>query len=50
MYPARGVGDLWRGRPDAPHALAGLLGRGRALLPAALEEPATTSGRPGSAA
>lgn len=44
IYPARGVGDLWRGgRPDPPRALARLLGRTRALLLAALDEPATTS-------
>ncbi|MFD5027761.1 DUF5937 family protein [Streptomyces sp. NPDC058373] len=44
VYPARGVGELWRGgRPDTPRALARLLGRTRALLLAALDEPATTS-------
>ncbi|MEU6107248.1 DUF5937 family protein [Streptomyces albidoflavus] len=44
IYPARGVGELWRGGgPAAPHALARLLGRTRALLLAALDEPATTS-------
>ncbi|MGW2264355.1 ArsR/SmtB family transcription factor [Streptomyces koyangensis] len=44
IHPARGVGELWRGGgPAAPHALARLLGRTRALLLAALDEPATTS-------
>ncbi|WP_436739794.1 DUF5937 family protein [Streptomyces sp. BBFR102] len=44
IYPARGVGELWReGGPAAPRALARLLGRTRARLLAALDEPATTS-------
>ncbi|MCR0989358.1 DUF5937 family protein [Streptomyces albidoflavus] len=44
VYPARGVGELWHGAgPAAPRALARLLGRTRALLLAALDEPATTT-------
>ncbi|MFF8563530.1 ArsR family transcriptional regulator [Streptomyces albidoflavus] len=44
IYPARGVGELWHGGgPAAPRALARLLGRTRALLLAALDEPATTT-------
>ncbi|MGW0581485.1 DUF5937 family protein [Streptomyces sp. NPDC002920] len=43
-YPARGIGGLWAdpaGR--APEVLVRLLGRGRAAVLAALDEPATTS-------
>jgi DNA-binding transcriptional ArsR family regulator len=46
LYPARGVGGLWRGAgaPDeVPPALTRLLGRNRAALLAALDEPATTT-------
>lgn len=42
-YPARGVATLWeRGRSAAPDALAGVLGRSRALLLAELDSPAST--------
>jgi DNA-binding transcriptional ArsR family regulator len=44
IYPARGVGALWEQKgPTAPAALAGLLGRSRARLLAALESPASTT-------
>ncbi|GAA3359412.1 DUF5937 family protein [Streptomyces antimycoticus] len=44
IYPARGVGGLWR-EPDAEgrDALVRLLGAGRAAVLSALEEPASTS-------
>jgi hypothetical protein len=43
VYPARGVGELWSA-PDAPsRALERLLGRGRALVLGALDEPASTT-------
>ncbi|MGH4033730.1 DUF5937 family protein [Actinomycetota bacterium Odt1-20B] len=44
-YPARGIGGLWD-EPAAhtPDALVRLLGRGRATVLTALEEPATTTG------
>ncbi|MFD5390696.1 DUF5937 family protein [Streptomyces sp. NPDC127074] len=44
IYPARGVGGLWR-EPDGEgmDALVRLLGAGRAAVLAALEEPASTS-------
>jgi Family of unknown function (DUF5937)/Helix-turn-helix domain len=44
VYPARGIGGLWS-EPDgrAPDALARLLGRGRAAVLAALDEPADTT-------
>ncbi|MCP9206467.1 ArsR/SmtB family transcription factor [Streptomyces sp. NEAU-Y11] len=44
IYPARGVGGLWR-EPDAaaPDALVRLLGANRAAILADLEEPASTS-------
>ncbi|PZF79807.1 ArsR/SmtB family transcription factor [Jiangella anatolica] len=42
-YPARGIATLWeRGRPAAPDALAGVVGRSRALLLAELDSPAST--------
>ncbi|MYS14606.1 DUF5937 family protein [Streptomyces sp. SID4982] len=44
VYPARGVGGLWA-EPGArtPEALARLLGRGRAAVLAALDDPASTT-------
>lgn len=43
-YPARGAGTAWeRTGHAAPDALAGVLGRSRALLLRLLDEPATTS-------
>ena len=43
-YPARGIGGLWAEPSDhAPDVLVRLLGRGRAAVLAALDEPATTS-------
>ncbi|PGH48259.1 DUF5937 family protein [Streptomyces sp. Ru87] len=45
VYPARGIGGLWTDPAGRmPDALARLLGRGRAAVLAALEEPATTTG------
>ncbi|MFI6350693.1 DUF5937 family protein [Streptomyces sp. NPDC050560] len=43
-YPARGIGGLWA-PPDeqTPRALVRLLGRGRAAVFAALDEPASTT-------
>lgn len=42
-YPARGIGGLWAERADAGgDVLVRLLGRGRAAVLAALEEPAAT--------
>lgn len=44
VYPARGIGGLWAEPADrTPDALVRLLGRGRAAVLAALDEPATTS-------
>ncbi|MEU9334492.1 DUF5937 family protein [Streptomyces sp. NPDC048290] len=44
VYPARGLAGLWNGPGDhAPEALVRLLGRGRATVLTALDEPATTS-------
>jgi DNA-binding transcriptional ArsR family regulator len=44
IYPARGVGVLWRtGSVAAPAALARLLGQSRAKLLADLDEPRSTS-------
>ncbi len=43
-YPARGIGGLWAEPADrTPEALAALLGRGRAAVLTALDDPATTS-------
>ncbi|MFG2619400.1 DUF5937 family protein [Streptomyces sp. NPDC048507] len=43
-YPARGIGALWTASPGpAPRALAGLLGRARAEVLCALDEPASTT-------
>lgn len=42
-YPARGIATLWEHRDlDAPEALAAVLGRTRARLLAALDQPAST--------
>ncbi|MGW7450907.1 DUF5937 family protein [Streptomyces sp. NPDC054787] len=44
VYPARGIGALWTpAREDTPAALARLMGRARADVLCALDEPATTS-------
>ncbi|MEW2086439.1 winged helix-turn-helix domain-containing protein [Streptomyces sp. NPDC005283] len=43
-YPPRGIGTLWEQRPPPhSHALAGVLGRTRALLLAELAAPASTT-------
>ncbi|MGW7413086.1 DUF5937 family protein [Streptomyces sp. NPDC054863] len=45
-YPVRGIGGLWAEQPEGagtPAALARLLGRGRADVLCALDEPASTS-------
>ncbi|NJQ00773.1 winged helix-turn-helix transcriptional regulator [Streptomyces sp. PLAI1-29] len=45
VYPARGAGGLWeRPAEHPPEVLARLLGRGRAAVLTALEEPASTTG------
>ncbi|GGK51266.1 ArsR/SmtB family transcription factor [Streptomyces flaveus] len=44
VYPARGIGGLWAEPNDrTPDALVRLLGRGRATVLTALDEPATTT-------
>lgn len=44
IYPARGIGGLWTEPADrTPQALARLLGRARADVLCALDEPAGTS-------
>ncbi|MFJ2517193.1 DUF5937 family protein [Streptomyces griseoviridis] len=44
VYPARGIGGLWSRPADrAPDVLVRLLGRGRAAVLAALDEPAGTA-------
>ncbi|MEU4573947.1 DUF5937 family protein [Nonomuraea sp. ATR24] len=44
VYPVLGVGTLWEsGPPPAPGALAALIGRSRAAILLALDEPSTTS-------
>ena len=44
VYPARGVGELWRATPArAPAALARLLGRTRAVVLASLDDPVSTT-------
>ncbi|MFF4352673.1 DUF5937 family protein [Streptomyces sp. NPDC001530] len=44
VYPARGIGGLWAEPSDrTPDALVRLLGRGRAAVLTALDEPATTT-------
>ncbi|MGH3294141.1 MAG: DUF5937 family protein [Trebonia sp.] len=42
-YPARGLGDLWRPTREASAALERLVGRTRATLLTALDEPASTT-------
>jgi hypothetical protein len=43
-YSARGIATLWEtATPPAPHAIAALLGRTRAALLAALEQPTSTT-------
>jgi DNA-binding transcriptional ArsR family regulator len=44
VYPARGTARLWTSAPLPPDRLARLLGRTRATVLAALDEPATTTG------
>ncbi|MGE9696235.1 MULTISPECIES: ArsR/SmtB family transcription factor [unclassified Streptomyces] len=45
IYPARGIGALWRTTgPDASEALARLLGQARARVLGALTDPASTTG------
>lgn len=44
VYPARGTARLWTDAPPPPDRLARLLGRTRATILAALDQPATTSG------
>jgi DNA-binding transcriptional ArsR family regulator len=43
VYPARGTARLWTDTPLPPDGLARLLGRTRATLLAALDQPTTTS-------
>jgi len=43
VYPARGVGELWSDPEAPPRALERLLGRGRALVLVALDEPVSTT-------
>ncbi|GII35182.1 ArsR/SmtB family transcription factor [Planotetraspora phitsanulokensis] len=43
-YPARGVGNLWSaGAPCTPNALSALIGRSRARVLVALEDPVSTT-------
>ncbi|MEU9961659.1 DUF5937 family protein [Streptomyces sp. NPDC050982] len=45
VYPARGIAGLWAEPSDrTPEALAAILGRGRAAVLTALDDPATTTG------
>jgi DNA-binding transcriptional ArsR family regulator len=44
VYPARGIGTLWTAPAPASAALAGVLGRTRALLLSDLDQAASTSG------
>ncbi|SRR6266536_2480665 len=43
VYPARGIGDLWRAPTAPPDGLARLLGRTRALVLASLDRPLSTT-------
>ncbi|WP_020669399.1 ArsR/SmtB family transcription factor [Amycolatopsis nigrescens] len=43
LYPARGVGELWAGAPVPTETLAAVVGRTKAALLTALDEPADTS-------
>jgi DNA-binding transcriptional ArsR family regulator len=43
VYPARGIGDLWTVPVPPPAALAGVLGRTRAVLITDLAQPSTTT-------
>lgn len=44
VYPARGIGGLWSDPADrSPEALVRLLGRGRAAVLTALDDPTSTS-------
>jgi DNA-binding transcriptional ArsR family regulator len=43
VYPARGIGDLWSAPPTPSAALAGVLGRTRAVLLTDLVQPSTTT-------
>lgn len=44
IYPARGIGDIWQPAPRSDEDVARLIGRARAVLLAALAEPASTTG------
>src|SRR5205085_8835961 len=43
VYPARGVGELWRTPPPPPRALERLLGRTRARVLTSPEQPLSTT-------
>jgi|SRR5579872_1606955 len=43
VYPARGIGDLWRASTPPPDALARLLGRTRARVLTSLNQPLSTT-------
>jgi DNA-binding transcriptional ArsR family regulator len=43
VYPARGIGELWRAPQAPPDALARLLGRTRALVLSSLDQPLSTT-------
>lgn len=49
-YPAQGIAELWRAPTAPPDALAGLLGRTRALILANLDLPLSTPAASASAA
>jgi DNA-binding transcriptional ArsR family regulator len=42
-YSARGIAALWETATPPPHAIAALLGRTRAALLAALDQPTSTT-------